>query len=171
MSLSREVLRKNAGLLIIGALTIAGSWFAVYYQQQKIVVVDAVKLFNGYKMKQELEAKDNHQLEVYKRSVDSLKEAVNLMLQAKADSSHLRPLIQEYRADRLQLESAYEESNKNINEQVWKRLNPEIDAFGKSKGYRIMIGANGMGSVLYNDPSFHRTDELLKYVNDAYENN
>lgn len=67
------------------------------------------------------------------------------------------------------MNEAYEASNSTINEKVWKRLNPLIDDFGKKNNIRIMIGANGMGTVLYNDNSVSMTNELIEFINKNYK--
>ena len=71
---------------------------------------------------------------------------------------------------KVEVQQAYEVSNKNINEQVWKRLNPLIDEFSKEHNYRIVIGANGMGTVLYTDESAERTNDLIQFINKKYAN-
>ena len=39
-----------------------------------------------------------------------------------------------------------------------------IDDYGKEGGYRLIIGANGMGSVLYNDDYYDCTKEVVDFV-------
>ena len=50
---------------------------------------------------------------------------------------------------------------KNINEQVRDRLNPLIKDFAVKNNYRIVVGANGMGTVLYNADVVDITDKLI----------
>jgi outer membrane protein len=83
--------------------------------------------------------------------------------------AELEQLYKTFCQAKATFEQEYQESNQSINEQVWKRLNPLIDEYGKAKGFRLIIGANGMGSVLYNDEYYDQTKELTDFVNKKYE--
>lgn len=137
---------------------------------KKIAVVDAIKLFNSFKMKQELEAKSADALKYLGHQADSLKSDLAAKSKIKDfPRAELEKLYVQFRNAQGQLEQTYQETNQSINEEVWKRLNPLVDDFGKEGGYRLVIGANGMGSVLYNDDYYDRTKELIDYVNKKYE--
>ncbi len=135
---------------------------------KKIAVVDAVRLFNAYNMKKELEQKEKSKLQFMGKQLDSLSNMVNVAKASKNDVEIKRSLYAEaYVKDAIEKE--YTDGNKSINEQVWKRLNPAIDEYGKQKGLRLIIGANGMGSVLYNDDYYDLTEDAIKYINKKYE--
>jgi Skp family chaperone for outer membrane proteins len=67
------------------------------------------------------------------------------------------------------LAEAYTAINKEINQKAWERLNPIINKFGKEKGIDLLIGANGMGTVLYATEARDVTDELIIYANGIYD--
>ncbi len=139
-------------------------------KQKKIAVVDAIKLFNNYKMKKELEARSAGRLEYVAHVADSLKKELTAKSQMKdVPKAELETLYRTFSQAQAGLEQEYQQSNQSINEQVWKRLNTLIDEYGKAKGYRLIIGANGMGSVLYNDDYYDQTQALTDFVNKKYE--
>lgn len=160
-------------ILIPAVCAIAAStalFFIMQHQEKKIAVVDAVKLFNEYKMKTELEAKVSQRLQYIGHVTDSLK---NLLQAQSKDASvskeDLQKVYAQYMQVQNQFDAEYQETNSQINEQVWKRLNPLIDEYSKEQGLRMVIGANGMGTVLYNDDYYDHTASLIKYVNEKYE--
>jgi outer membrane protein len=63
-----------------------------------------------------------------------------------------------------------EQSDKEVNEQIWKRINPVIDEFAKKNNFSIIIGGNGMGTVLYSNNAINVTTKLIEYANNKYEN-
>ncbi|MBL7711888.1 MAG: OmpH family outer membrane protein [Chitinophagaceae bacterium] len=135
---------------------------------KEIVVVDAVKLFNGFKMKIEMEETAAVKLKQMNHKSDSLGNIIKVL------QSNQKPiddgLVSEYRNALAALEAEYQQSNRDINEQVWKRINPILAEFGKERNSGVVIGANGMGTVLYNDPSYDKTEEAIIYLNRSYEN-
>lgn len=153
--------------IAISALVSAATYYIVGQQDQKgIAVIDAVKLFNSYNLKVELENEAKVKLSFYGKKIDSL----TTLLQA-ADSKNIQDekLISRYQNVKRALDREYEQSNQAINETVWIRLNPLIDEFGQKKGLHLIIGANGMGSVLYQDNVYDITQEVIEYINNRYE--
>jgi len=148
------------------------SGFVVYQliqrQYKKIAVADAVKLFDQFNLKKELETKEKGKLESINRQVDSIGRLLQLA-QATRNADTVKRLSYAYGYMKAELESEYKKGNHDINEQVWKRLNPAVDEYGRAHKLHLIIGANGMGSVLYNDDYYDITPDLIKYVNKKYE--
>lgn len=134
---------------------------------KKIVVVDAIRLFNGFKMKQEMEQEVAVVLKGMNARCDSLATILKAMESSGKDLD--RTVLEAYREARAGVDQQYESSNADINQQVWKRLNIMLADFGKQHDYGVVVGANGMGSVLYNHESYDVTDQAIKFVNNAYE--
>jgi Skp family chaperone for outer membrane proteins len=137
-------------------------------QHKKIAVADAVKLFDQFNMKKEMEAKAKIKLDILNQRADSVNGQLQIA-RASRDEKAVEKLSYAYSYFRSQLEEEYARSNKDINEQVWKRLNPAVEEFGKRSGVHVIIGANGMGSVLYNDDHYDITAQLIAFVNHKYE--
>lgn len=164
-------MKNNKLSVLLFLLSVALSCGGIFYvnsKVDKIIVIDAIKVFNEFKMKKDLEAKVDVKLKDYSMQLDSVKAIMdnaikrNDSVTARSMSGYLQMLQEE--ASR-----AYQVSNQTINEQVWKRLNPLIDAYGKKEKYRVIIGANGMGSVLYKDDGVDKTEAVIKYINANYE--
>lgn len=142
-------------------------YWIVQQQEKKIAVIDAIRLFDQFDMKKELEGKSKLKLQDIARRVDSIKNILN-MAQVSKDIDQERQLAISYKYTSAELEASYAESNKDINEQVWKRLNAFLTEYGKDKKLHLIIGANGMGSVLYNDSFYDLTDDAIKFANKKY---
>ena len=135
---------------------------------QEVCVVDTIKLFDAFDMKKELEARDRKKLQEMGHKVDSIDNLLKTALVVKNEPEILRLGIVA-KSVKAELDAFYTQSNHDINEQVWKRLNPYLTEFGKKMNVHIIIGANGMGTVLYNEASYDVTDEVIKFVNRKYE--
>lgn len=135
---------------------------------KKIGVVDAVRLFDGYNMKKEMEDKAKGKLQTLGRQMDSVTNLYN-MAKAGKNEDEIKRLAYAANYMKASLEEEYKRSNQEINQQVWKRLNIAMDAYGKNKGIHLIIGANGMGTVLYNDDYYDLTTDAIKFVNSKYE--
>jgi Skp family chaperone for outer membrane proteins len=154
--------------VIISLLSSGLVYVLLINQSRKTAVVDAIKLFNQYNMKKELETKEKTRLEAMSKVLDSLTNKIKVA-QASKDDQTAKMLFDRFNQLKQQLRDEYNQSNQLINQEVWKRLNPLIEEFGKKKNLHLIIGANGMGSVLYNDEYYDLTPELVTYVNKQYE--
>jgi outer membrane protein len=168
--MNRNDLKQLLITIAICGITVAFILINNQRINKKIAVVDAIKLFNSFKMKQELEAQSGGLLSNLGHQADSLKSDLAAKSKIKDfPKTELEKLYVEFRNAQGQLEQTYQQTNQGINEEVWKRLNPMIDEYGKENGFRLIIGANGMGSVLYNDDYYDRTKEVIDFVNRKYE--
>ena len=137
-------------------------------RSDKIAVVDAIKLFDGYNMKKELEEIEKTRLQRESRELDSINKVFQIERATIKNEEQTKKLENQYGFLKSKLEQDYNQSNHDINEKVWKRLNPLLDEYGKKKGLHLIIGANGMGSVLYNDDYYDQTNEAILFVNKKY---
>lgn len=159
-------------VLFISFLMSATTGACVYWLEsrrfKKIAVVDAVKLFDRFNMKKELEANEKAKLQAISKQVDSIANQLELA-RASRNEDEVKKMTYGYNYMKTNLENEFRQGNRDINEQVWKRLNPVVEEYGKMKGLHVIIGANGMGSVLYNDEYLDLTEDIIKYVNNKYE--
>ena len=158
-------------LATILLLTIANTAGLVYcYRQTKnTVVIDVIKVFNEFKMKKDLESRVAVKLNDYSASIDSMQAVFTNMKQANADPEKIRQTGELVDTLRSRAQRAYVTSDKAINEQVWMRLNALLTEYGDQYGYTLVIGANGMGTVLYNQKEIDKTEELIRFINKKYE--
>ena len=137
-------------------------------QSHKTCVVDAVKLFDHFNLKKELEGQAKIKLQGLSNQLDSVGNRLKAAEAVKDDTGRIR-YMKAYNYLKANLENDYSQSNSEINTEVWKRLNPLVEEWGKKNNYHLIFGANGMGSILYTDDYYDRTDEVIKYVNKRYE--
>ncbi len=161
---------KKSIIVAIGLLFILSAVIGFMYLNAKInkvIVIDVIKVVNEFKLKKELEKSAESKLMILRNKVDSVSSVLEYALKNnKGDAESINKELQYWQQKAY---DAYEVSNNSINEQVWKRLNPLIDEFGKQHNYRIVIGANGMGTVLYNADAVDKSNELIQFINTSYD--
>ncbi len=130
---------------------------------KEISYVDIGKLTDNYAFKKDLEALSSKNLYGIKNAIDSLKMVKKMSgnTQPRIDTmlNHAEYAFSQY----------YAQSNKEITQKIWDRLNPLIEDYGKENGLQLLIGANGAGTVLYGDKKNDVTDNLIAYINKKYE--
>jgi outer membrane protein len=149
-------------LLIFASLQVAFVYGYLSSEKKKIAYADAIRVFNGYRFKADLEKMSQGTLISMQESLDSAEAAYRAAPQNQEVQQRLL-------ASQQRMAAGYNAINKEINDKVWDRLNPVISKFGKEKGLDLLIGANGMGTVLYADDSKDITDDLIRYINENYE--
>lgn len=157
------------GFLAIG-LCIGISVACVYNYKQgaKIGVVDMVLLFKSYNMKIELEAAAEAKFHRLQHVLDSLDTDLKLAT-ATGDKTKAAKLSEQVGNLNEEALTAKEQVDEDIRNQVWKRLNPLFQRYGKEKNMRVVLGADASGNVLYVDGDNDITDDFIKYVNNQYE--
>ena len=130
--------------------------------KKEVVFVDIGKLVQDYKLKKELEGRLSGKLMVIKNIIDSLNLAARISPVREKIDSNIERLQGEF-------QRYYSQGSEQITKEVWDRLNPAIEEYGKKNNYRIIVGANGVGTVLYGAKANDITNELLVYVNQRYE--
>lgn len=155
---------------MLNTLLIAGCIFWLAFNQRadrKTGYIDTIRLFNEFNLKKDMEKEASRTMAPYQRALDSISAMLNAGEQMKEEEQKKQLQVKGLLIKR-EAEAVLAESNNEINEAVWKRLNPLIDRFGKEQGLQLLIGANGMGTILYGDPSKDLTADLIQYVNKSY---
>lgn len=164
----RKELRIWLGCLVI-CCSICGVFYRIIANDfHKVAVVDAVRLFDEFNMKKEMEGMAKTQLQQQGKQLDSVNHLLQLTRSVNKNEDEISHLVSTYNYMKAKLTEDYKQSNHDINEQVWKRLNPLLDEYGKKKKFHLIIGANGMGTVLYNDEYYDVTNDAIKYINKSY---
>lgn len=154
-------------VLLLSVLVLLMLGFNVYLlvSHEKIVYVDLGELQDNYKLKKDLEEKAKGTLLMIKNAIDSFS------MIKKMEGAGSRNTGVDTSIVRLQYEFQryYNESNVEISNKIWDRLNPVIEKYGKEHNYSVIVGANGAGTVLYGEKRYDVTDDLIKYINADYE--
>jgi outer membrane protein len=149
-------------VLVLTIIQLPICYYLITGSQKKIAYADAIRLFNEYKFKTDLERSSQGTLGRLKNEVDS----AAVLYKVNPDDAVVQQVMM---SKQQQLRQGYDAINKEINQKVWERLNTKIHDFGKENDIEMLIGANGMGTVLYASESRDVTDALIKYVNESYE--
>lgn len=165
--------------LVVLAITVT----AMACQQNKIGYVDSVKIMDDYQEKIDVEARFKTKADAMGRKRDSISQAFQMELQqfqSKAQSMSQQSAQEEYAqlqqrgqqiGQRLQQEEQQLQQNSQTQmDSLVKKVKKEIRAYGKANGYTYILGGGEGGSVIYGDDANDVTNEILKILNDKYEN-
>jgi outer membrane protein len=153
---------KSVVIAMIALVIAATSLVSSLCNQQKVVYVDLYKLLNSYEFKKQQEQQQQAQLVVFKNAMDSLKKEFFTATAAPVKEK-LAGTIQQVEYN---MNAYLEQSNEKINKAVWDKLNPIVDEFGKKQNYELIMGANGMGTILYGKEKVDITNDLIRFVNE-----
>jgi outer membrane protein len=150
-------------------------FFFVYYP--KIVFVDNNQLYKEFKGKSELEKKFIKEKESEQAYLDSLfLEVKSLDTKVKASTAKDPKLEQTFRDKKSafdQLASEFNNRDKQLEskylDQIWTQINQYVKEYGKEKGYRLILGAQGNGSLMYASDKADITKEAIEYCNKKYD--
>ncbi len=166
-------MKKQSALFVLVIVLAAGQifqWFYMNRKEHKIGFVDTLKVFDSYKLKAEMERESDKKLKPIKEQIDSLSVLLKLEQKGNQGNSGRQNLLMEQITDQRELFTrTYDQENERVNKAVWARLNSLMTDFGKESGVKLLIGANGMGTVLYGDEAMDYTNDLIKFVNSKYE--
>ena len=156
---------------------------AMACQQNKIGYVDSVKIMDDYQEKIDVEARFKTKADAMGRKRDSISQAFQMELQqfqSKAQSMSQQSAQEEYAqlqqrgqqiGQRLQQEEQQLQQNSQTQmDSLVKKVKKEIRAYGKANGYTYILGGGEGGSVIYGEGANDVTNEILKILNDKYEN-
>lgn len=170
--------------LIIAILALITSLATFFYSQDnsKLVYVDVNKLLDGYKRTKVVRAEFEKKAKVLRANVDSLVTdwQKELKLYEKERSKYSKKelkLKQELLGNKQQQINNYQqavqkqvqEEDKKATQTVINDINDFVTEYGKEKGYKIIFGASGAGSIMYADKSADLTEKVLEKLNSDFE--
>lgn len=131
---------------------------------------------NAFDYKLELE-KEIQGLEAkHKKSLDSLENDYEIFLSSignKTEFSEDELILAKrkqsaYLTFKEQSELDYQTKVSDYTDKIWKQINEYTMEFGKEKGYDIVFGANGDGSLMYAEDGIDITNEIILFINKKY---
>lgn len=150
---------------IIGYLILGKS------QKDKVVYVDNLELFAGFRMKAELEKKYTEVESLRKAILDSIYIEIKIKAELKdaSASESLTMLKKEFLMKKELFDKENAETMANYNTQIWNQLNEYTKQYGKEHGYEFILGANGQGVLMYADDTKNVTKELIQFSNAKFD--
>ncbi len=162
---------KKVNNIVLYSLIIMIIAFLVYnnFKKDKIVYVDNIELFSGFKMKLELEKKYKDVENVRKSILDSLLNEIKLKVELKNEHEDVLMMMKkEYLMKKEMFEKENTETMTQYNEQIWSQLNEYTKQFGDENQYDYVLGANGGGVLMYAKDTKNVTKELLEFANKKF---
>jgi outer membrane protein len=128
------------------------------------VVMDSYMVFEGFDMKKDYDKRMEKEMSLDQGELDKLGKALN----GERDPLKIEALKKTFTQKKLAFDEKFGQLSEQYTNEVYKRLNDYIKAYGKEKGYGVIIGSNGQGSVMYVDEKQDITKDLIRYINEQY---
>ncbi|MDY8138492.1 OmpH family outer membrane protein [Aquimarina sp. 2201CG5-10] len=157
------------GVLAV-ALIILLSLHFVKPSKSEIVYVDNVELFNDFNMSKDLGKINTEKMNVERKKMDSLYSIYSIFREQK-NKEKTTELEKQLRAQDQELRKTKDFLSKDLNRKVWNRLNQYIKEYGETHKYKIVLGTQGNGNVMYAEEVINITSNVLIYANEKYEGN
>lgn len=151
-------------------------------QTDKIGFVDNSALMENYKERKDVESRYQAKSEAYSKKRDSISQAFQLeaqALQTKTKGMSEKKAQEEYallqqKGQFIGQQLQQEEQQLQIQGQteidsLVSKVKKEIEAYGKANGYSYILGKGEGGSVLFGSEANDLTQEILKILNDKYQ--
>jgi outer membrane protein len=148
-------------------------------QHEKIAYVDNVKLMDGYKKKQEVEASFKLKSEAFAKKRDSISQAFQLEAQQLQTSTESMPQDKAQEAFGIlqqkgqmmgqqlqQEEQQIQRMGQMKMDSVVAEVRETIQEYGAANGYRFVLTGGEGGSVLYGEEASDITEQVLSQLND-----
>lgn len=149
--------------------------------QTKIAYIDVEVLMNEYKATKKLEEKLVAKQQKLAMELDSLQAPFQAKVQeyyknatkmsAKKRSETEKALQQEQQMLQLKQQEASQAlqlENQQNSEAITKKVDSFVATYAKNKGYKLILGTTGKGTVMYGDVSLDITPELIEILNSNY---
>ncbi|MFY7669748.1 OmpH family outer membrane protein [Tenacibaculum sp. MEBiC06402] len=160
------------------ALAITILSFLFFNSSSELVYVDINKLLDGYKRTKIVKAEFEKKAKTMNANVDSLitnwqTELKNYEKERSRMTKKELKLKQELLANKQQQINNYQqaiqkklaEEDSKVTQTVINDINDFIKEYGKDKGYKVIFGANGSGTIMYAEESSDLTEEVLEALN------
>lgn len=170
--------QRNTLLLSVLVLNIVLIGLVIYSinAQPKTAFVKGAELFEGFKGRQELDAKFTASGTEQQSMLDTLTmEIADLTNQLTEKPNDKELSLQRQKKQLLyrELQQRFTEQNSTQNQQyteaVLKQINQYTLEYGEKHGYDYIYGAAGNGSMMYAKEANDITKEVLQYINKKYE--
>ncbi len=168
-------------IALLALATSVGSFFFLH-SSSDLVYVDVNKLLDGYKRTNLVKAEFDTKAKTMKANVDSLlsdwqKELKLYEKERSTMSKKELELKQELLGNKQQQINNYQqavqkqlqEEDKKVTQTVINDINDFVKEYGKKKGYKVIFGATGNGTIMYGEASADLTDQVLEELNAEFE--
>ncbi|MEM0941025.1 MAG: OmpH family outer membrane protein [Bacteroidota bacterium] len=158
------------------------SFYNQHLSPSGIVYVDSNKLLENYPGMRAARKAFQQKAIQWQANIDTLKSELNKEIRSyeqgkKSLSAKERSLSEELIKTKRQqfldyqngIQQKSQQEDYQMTEQVLTEINTFIKEYGKRKGYRIILGTNNSGSIVYAKDALNITEELQEALNTQYQ--
>ena len=167
-----KILKMKKILIIAFAFALASC------NQTKIAYIDVEVIMKDYSATKALEVKLKTKQELFGKQLDSLQGPFQLKVQeyykaaqkmspeqrAGAEGA-LQQEQQFLQARQQQASEALQKENMESSEALTKKVDSFVADYAKAKGYQLILGTSGKGTVMYGDAKMDITKDILEILN------
>ena len=148
----------------------------------KIAYVESSKLLDGYQgMKDARKAFENKAkgwqrqnqsiVSTFKTAVEQYQKTANGLTaeQRAATEQKLQAQEQQLGQQQQQLQAQAQEEEAKLTSTVLSRINKQVEAYGKARGYKLILIAAPSGTIAYGQKDLDITTPVLTYLNSEYK--
>ncbi|WP_282162862.1 OmpH family outer membrane protein [Ulvibacterium marinum] len=143
-------------------------WVKFSHEKREIVYIDNIRLFNGFNMTKDLNKINGDKIKKQKKKLDSLYIIYDIF-RDNDQTDKLEALETQLRNEDQVLNTMNKRFSNEISQTVWNRLNTYVNEYGMANDYKIVLGTQGNGNVMYAQKGKDITDEVMNYSNSRYE--
>jgi outer membrane protein len=164
------------------AIAAAAPAAATTATEGKIAYVESSKLLDGYQgmkdARRAFEAKakgwerQNQTLvSGFKNAVEQYQKSANGLTaeQRAATEQKLQAQQQQVGQQQQQLQAQAQEEEAKLTSTVLSRINKQVEAYGKARGYKLILIAAPSGTIAYGQKDLDITTPVLAYLNSEYK--
>ncbi|SFQ59253.1 OmpH family outer membrane protein [Hymenobacter arizonensis] len=148
----------------------------------KIAYVESSKMLDGYQGMKDArkafeskargwERQNQTMLTSFKAAVEAYqKQAPTLSAEQRAASEQkLQEQQQQVGQKQQQLQAQAQEEEAKLTQKVLESVNKKVEAYGKAKGYKLILIAAPSGTIAYGQKDLDITTPVLAYLNSEYK--
>ena len=164
---------KNISIYLLPLLAIVFSIAWSSYKSVKIGYVNTALLYDGFKLKKELETKYKSVEVTRQNLLDSIKFKIqHLSIKGNDLTDNDKITINELQRSYLIKEKEFDRDNEltaaQYSDQIWKQINQFMSDYGKENNYDYIFGATGQGNIMFAKESNDISKEVIEYINQKY---
>jgi outer membrane protein len=158
-------------LVLILAMAFCISW--TVHTSKKIAYVNTTMLYDGFKLKKELEEKYSKVQLARQNLLDSIKFRIQyISIKGAAISEQEKMQVSDLQRSYLYKEKEFADENaatvQQYSDQIWKQINQFVDDYGKKNHYDLIMGATGQGNIMFAKQEDDITKDVSDYINRRY---
>lgn len=164
---------KNIITPLILIIAVGFCIFWTNHTSRKVAYVNTTLLYDGFKLKKELEEKYSKVQLARQNLLDSIKFKIQyISIKGAAITDQEKVLVNDLQRSYLYKEKEFAEDNaataQQYSDQIWKQINQFVDDYGKKNHYDLILGATGQGNIMFAKQEDDITKDVSDYINRRY---